>query len=483
VKPSRGWRRRAGVGRIPNHFAYAALFGWPFVCLILFIALPLELAAISSLLGGFLLLPSNFQVDLPLLPPLDKTSVAAVSTLLLCWMKGSTQRPPRQSWVITLLSVVYIVTPLFTSLGNSYELQYAGVSIPGFYPVDAIKTAGRNAIFLAPFFIGSHYLWSERSRKLLLTALPISALFYSLPMLVEIRLSPQFHRWVYGYHPSDFLQQIRGGGFRPVVFLNHGLMVALFVCLAMIAALVATRAKWRIMRVPAGAVSAYLFGLLLLCKSLGSAVYGIVLAPLILFTRPKTWTRIACALLLFVCAYPALRWHNLIPVHHIADAATSVSKDRAESFQTRVKNEDQLLAKAEQKPVFGWGEWGRQRIYDAYTGKDISVTDGEWIIQFGTFGWAGYLSLFGLFAAAAFRAMRSLGNERTSASFAVGGLSLLLVVNVMDLLPNASLMPITFLMAGSISRSVRLGAKKSAMPQPTNQTPRSAAPAPVLASS
>jgi len=186
---------------------------------------------------------------------------------------------------------------------------------------------------------------------------------------------------------------------------------------------------------------------------------------------------------LFVCAYPALRWHNLIPVHHIADAATSVSKDRAESFQTRVKNEDQLLAKAEQKPVFGWGEWGRQRIYDAYTGKDISVTDGEWIIQFGTFGWAGYLSLFGLFAAAAFRAMRSLGNERTSASFAVGGLSLLLVVNVMDLLPNASLMPITFLMAGSISRSVRLGAKKSAMPQPTNQTPRSAAPAPVLASS
>ena len=462
----------------PNLFAYVALFAWPLVCIVIFVTLPVELAAISSLLGGYLLLPSNMQVDLPLIPPIDKTSIAAVSTLLLCWMKGSAKPPPRQPWIIYVLSVAYIVSPIFTSLGNSYELEFAGVSIPGFYPLDAIKIAGRNFIFLAPFFVGSRYLWTDDSRILLLKAFSASALIYSLPMLFELRFSPQLHRWIYGYHPSQFAQQVRDGGFRPVVFLEHGLLLALFVCLALIATLVGMRAKWRIGRIPAGAASAYLFGLLLLCKSLGTAVYAVVLSPIILVTRPKTWTRIACVLLLFVCAYPVLRWHSVIPVHHIADAAKSVSSDRADSFQTRVNNEDQLLFKAQQKAAFGWGTWGRNRVYDKTTGKDLSITDGEWIIQFGTWGWLGYLSLFGLFLVAGFQAMRAVGRERSDGAYAIAGLSLLLAVNVIDLLPNAGLEPITFLVAGSIARSVRVRAKRPAQQRPAIEVPQSPALAP-----
>ena len=77
-----------GFRSIANTFAYVALLAWPFVCMGLFVALPVEAAAIWSLFGGYLLLPSGFQIDLPLLPPLDKTSVPAVSALLLCWAKG-----------------------------------------------------------------------------------------------------------------------------------------------------------------------------------------------------------------------------------------------------------------------------------------------------------------------------------------------------------------------------------------------------------
>ncbi len=47
-------------------------------------ALPIERAAIWSLLGGFLLLPSGMKIDLPMLPPIDKMSVPALSALLLC---------------------------------------------------------------------------------------------------------------------------------------------------------------------------------------------------------------------------------------------------------------------------------------------------------------------------------------------------------------------------------------------------------------
>jgi hypothetical protein len=379
-----------------------------------------------------------------------------------------------------LLGFCYIIAPLFTTLGNSYELPVANLSIPGFYPSDAIKMVGRNLIFLAPFFIGSRFLSTDKGRILLLKSLSVAALIYSLPMLFEIRFSPQLHRWVYGYYPSQFLQSMRGGGFRPVVFLNHGLAVAMFVTMALIAALVATRGKWRIMRIPAGAVSAYLFGLLLLCKSLGTAVYAVSLAPFVLFTRPKTWTRIACVLLLFACAYPELRWHDLIPIDHIARASESVSRDRSKSFETRVFNENQLLAKAEQKPMFGWGTYGRNRIFSTTTGQDISITDGEWIIQFGEFGWFGYLSLFGLFLMSGFRAMRSVGRERTDASLAIAGLSLLLAANIINLLPNSGLSLLTFLVAGSLTRAERVRAKAQPKAKAINEPSRG--PEPVFAS-
>jgi len=106
--------------------------------------------------------------------------------------------------------------------------------------------------------------------------------------------------------------------------------------------------------------------------------------------------------------------------------------------------------------MLGWGAWGRNRVYDRYTGRDISLTDGRWIIQYGTFGWLGYLSLFGLLTLAAFRAARSLSDQITPANIAVGGLSLLLATNMIDLLPNSSLSPITFLIAGSMLSATRV---------------------------
>ena len=38
-----------------------------------------------------------------------------------------------------------------------------------------------------------------------------------------------------------------------------------------------------------------------------------------------------------------------------------------------------------QRPVFGWGGWGRSRIIDM-NGKDIAVTDAYWVIVLGTTG-------------------------------------------------------------------------------------------------
>jgi hypothetical protein len=447
-------------GQIPNFFAYFALFAWPAVCVILFVRLPVERAAIWSLLGGYLLLPSGTTVDLSLFPPLDKSSIPSVTTFLLCWMRGAHSPPPRRSMLIYILAFVFVISPIFTSLNNSYELAIADRSLPGFYPVDALKYSLHNLIVLAPFFVGLRFLSSDHGRELLLKALPTAAVLYSVPMLFEVRFSPQLHRWVYGYFPHDFSMTARDGGFRPVVFLNHGLEVALFAAMAVIAAIVAARGRQRIWQQPATFVAGYLAIILLLCKTLGAAVYAAVGAPLVLFTKPRSWLTVASAILLIVCAYPFLRSAQLIPVHQIASAASIISADRASSFRYRVENEDLLLAKANEKPLFGWGTWGRSRVFQADTGQDIATTDGTWIIQFGMFGWSGYLSLFVLFATALFRARASIGRQVTRETIVLGGLGLLLAVNMVDLLPNSSLLPVTYMLAGSIAGRVRARSAK-----------------------
>lgn len=444
---------------IPNTFAYLVLLTWPLVCLVLFILLPVEAAAIWSLLAGYLFLPSAASIDVHFLPPIDKSTIPALSTYLLCLMKGAQSPAPRRSLLIYLLAFGFIVSPVFTALNNSYELHIGDRSIPGFYPLNGLKIALENLLTLAPFFVGMRFLSSDDGRVLLIKSIAISALFYSLPMLFELRFSPQLQRLVYGAAPSAFAHEVRAGGYRPVVFLTTGLEVALFTAIAFIAAIVAVRARLRPFRMPAGFVATYLGGLLLLCKTLGAIVYGAAAAPLVLFTKPRTWVRISFVVVLIICAYPMLRTYDLIPVRRAVAAASTISSDRSGSLQFRVENEDKLLAKANEKPFFGWGTWGRNRVYDQESGTDLSITDGAWILRFGMFGWLGYLSLFGLFATALYSALSGVRGPDSSSTILLGGLALLLAINLTDLIPNANLVPMTFVMAGSIAGRARVSAK------------------------
>jgi hypothetical protein len=437
---------------IPNWFAYVAMFGWPLVCIGLFARLPIEKAAIWSLLGGYMLLPSGWVFDVPILPPIDKMAITGITTLLLCWMTGTSAPRPRRALLLFLLASGFVIAPIFTSLDNSYELPTGGKSVHGFYLSDGLKSAGRNLMALIPLFVGWRFLHTDKARLLLLKALPSAVLLYTVPMLFEVRMSPQLHRWVYGYFPHvSFAQQMRAGGFRPVVFFQHGLTLALFTSLAILAALIIMRNGTRIFRLPALGVAGYLGGVLVLCKSLGPAMYGVVFAPVVLFTRPRFWVTIGCVVSLTICAYPLLRNNGLAPTQVVSDIAQTVSEDRSASFQTRVQNEGQLLAKAIQKPWFGWGGWGRNRIYDKWDGKDISVTDGGWIIYFGVYGWLGYLSLFGLFATALFKARAAISKEVTPANLARSGLALLLTVYLIDAIPNGLEESIVFLISGCIA--------------------------------
>ena len=99
--------------------------------------------------------------------------------------------------------------------------------------------------------------------------------------------------------------------------------------------------------------------------------------------------------------------------------------------------------------MFGWGSWGRNRIYSSEDGSDLSVTDGAWIITLGMWGWIGYLSIFGMLCLGS---VRLLWHKKILRSISIPSATLcaLLAINLMDSIPNASIRPITWLIAGSI---------------------------------
>ncbi|MBN8842310.1 MAG: hypothetical protein J0H88_03600 [Sphingomonadales bacterium] len=423
---------------------------WPIVTILLFVTLRPHQALVWSVLGAYLLLPVKTSFELPLIPSLDKTSISNLAVLACCmifvrekWL-GAFKEP-----VVAALAAIFILSPFGTAIFNPEPLVYADRFIPAMTMYDAAAQAALNAITLIPFIAGYGLINSDERRQRLLFIFLLSALAYSVLMLIEMRLSPQLHRMVYGFFPHSFGQQVRAGGFRPVVFLGHGLLVAIFCAMAVTAAMATWRASSGKRRRNAGIMATYMWLMLFLCKSLGATLIGSLFVPLIAWLRPRSLT-IVCALIsVLILVYPTVRASGLIPTAAILEATDAFSADRAGSFGLRMVNEEQLLQRTAQKPIFGWGSWGRNRIYAEDDGRDLSVTDGTWIIVFGSWGWIGYLSMFGLLCGGA---IRLLWRKRSLKAVSVSSAALcaLLAINLMDSVPNSSIRPITWLIAGAV---------------------------------
>jgi hypothetical protein len=437
---------------VPNAFAYLMLFIWPMVSWQFWRRLPPGQALIWTVLGGYLIMPPLTAFNLPILPDLDKTTIPNLVALYcaIYLLKDRVEFLPK-ALLGRVLIVLYIAAPLATVLANSDPLIFVYTTIGGMKLTETVSAVLTQGFALIPFFLARKYLGSEDGAKTILAALITAGLIYSLPMLIESRLSPQINVWVYGFFQHDFFQTIRQGGYRPVVFLPHGLWVAFFALMALMAAVI------RFAEVPAeakpraAAVMVYLAMMLLICKSAGPMVYAILLTPLIWFAPYRLQILAAAVLAAIVVVYPVLRGAHLVPLDQILEVARSFSADRADSLQFRINNEELLLARAQERPLFGWGGFGRAFLHDPFTGEMTTIADGAWVILMGTSGWLGYIAEFGLTALA----LLALGREALARhGVAVGrhtaGLSLILAANMVDLLPNATHIPFTWLMAGAL---------------------------------
>ncbi|WP_227271822.1 hypothetical protein [Roseobacter weihaiensis] len=441
--------------------AYFALFSWPVVAFLAFRRFEVPLAILVTLIFGYLFLPTQISVNLPVLPTLDKNTIPAFAVLalvLLVFKKslsapGTTTFIPRSA-LARLCLVTFVFGAFFTAATNDDPLQYGPIRLPALRTYDAFSIILAFFSTLVPFFLAHKFLAHPEKQRLFLKIFVLAALIYTLPALYEVRMSPQLNRMVYGFFPHNFLQHMRGNGFRPVVFLEHGLVLAIFMTMALVAAIGLTRLEPPARKTRLVLAAIWLFFTLVLCKSLGALAIALALIPMALLLTVRLQLMMAVGLFIIFLSYPVLRTAGYVPVDRINAYAESVDPMRAASLRVRLENEDDFLAKVAERPVFGWGGYGRSRVF-AENGTDTSIADGAWVMTLGVGGWVRYLAQFGLYCLPAFYLFWFRRHLNLTLETSI--LTLMLAANILDLIPNASQTPLTWMLAGCLWGRLSLG--------------------------
>lgn len=479
---------------------------WPLVPIILFARLGRERGLIWSVVVGYLFLPENLTIKLDGLPDYHKVVAIslgiALAALLFGWkltwenVKLTRQKPGRPSafrgrlrywrdirtdfaetWedhplhverneavsrtvavktspIFRILVLGLIATLCIAAFMTMRDNQYPlinGVTVrPALTKNDLINMIATTLITLVPFLLAWRWLYTRQHQMEVLKVIVWVGLLYSLLALFELRFSPQLNNIVYGYFPHSWLQHIRNGGYRPIVFLQHGLWLGFFQFTAAMAGFALARQGTAADKITYLLAGLWLLAVLLVSHNLGAALLAIMFVPLVFMTR---WLQLRAAMVVAIIfmAYPAVRQAEILPINGFLAQVSKISGDRASSLAFRLENEAMLLERVAEKPVFGWGGWGRWRIFDE-KGNDLTVSDGAWIIVLGERGWFGYISFFGMLTLPILFLGRVARQKRLSHSTA--GMSMIMAGNLIYMVPNSALSPIGWLMAGALAAAV-----------------------------
>ena len=341
-------------------------------------------AVIISVIGGVMFLPQT-GYDIPGLPNYDKRTAIALGLLLGARLSGMRKATTFRWQLYDLPMIVFCCVPFISSLLNGLG-SYEGLS--GIL---------EHVVFLGIFYLaGRMYFTSLGSLRDLVVGIVVGGLIYMPLCWYEIRMSPQLSNIFYGFFPNSFAQQYRYGGFRPVVFMSHGLMVALWMSICTVTAYW----LWRSGRLkhiggmPMSIIVVLLTGTTILCKSangwltmaLGCGAYSFY----------KVFkTKMLVVLLLFLVAYPVCRVSGILSAETVTGWASEVvDQTREGSLGVRLLQEDLFVARIMERPFFGWGRMGRAWPRRADGRKAIDMIDSVWLIFFGVNGFAGLLAFY-----------------------------------------------------------------------------------------
>lgn len=432
-----------------NALAHLVLFGWTPLVLLLFMVLRPRLAVLTALAGGSLFLPV-LSIDVPGPINVGKQEVLCFAALLGVVLFDPERLTSYRPRLIDLPIVLWIGAAAMASVFNDL----------GDY--DAFASASLRAITWGiPYVLGVVYLGSREGLRDLLWVFFLSGLAYVPFCLFEVRMSPQLHNLVYGAAQHSFDQTQRGGGYRPMVFMSHGLELSLWMAAATLAGLVivSSRLRGRLFGMPLWPLVASVGVTTLLCKSTGAILLGA--AGCLLTTRfARPWQR--AVILLLVPIYLVIRWSGDGSLETLlVELSRSLSEDRAGSLQFRFDNEKMLLARAAEKPFFGFGGWDFGLILDQESGEAVKVvTDSFWIIVVATSGLFGLLGYIGVLWVPAVRGLDWLRMRSLPQFGEYVGASIILTALILDSLINAFIPPLYVAIAGGLAHVTLPAAKR-----------------------
>lgn len=395
---------------------------------------------------GWMFLPEA-KIPLPGLPDLSKMFATCVAILAGSFIFDRKTLLSVRLSVMDLPMFLWCTSPFFSSLANGIG-AYDGLS----------ETLAQTVTWGLPYFVAKVYFGDPEGLKTLALAIFLGGIVYIPLCFIEMAISPQLHRMTYGFSQANILQSMRGDGFRPVVYMQHGLMVAMWMVSATFFGIWLHYAKLLPKKLPMIPIPTVwfipaLFFTTVLMKSSG-ALGLFIIGMFTLFTAQRFKTPIIFIILL------------LIPPTYMISRSTgywdgtnlsswierNYSAERAQSLQFRFDNEEMLIDKAKEGSFFGWAGWGRSRVYDD-DGRDLTITDGLWIISYGVRGIYGIvLMTIAIILPMVLLLIKVPLKEWASPRYAAASVfATMLTLYMIDNLLNAMVNPIFMLFAGGIT--------------------------------
>lgn len=422
----------------------------------LFMILPPRRAMFAAVIVGYLLLPVG-DIRVVGLPDVNKITLIGAGLFAGVLLFDTNRFTKYRFHWIDVLMVAWLIAPFFSSISN--EIGKFGGAYDG-----ASETFANFLLWGMPYFFGRLYITRMEHMRELGIAILLGGLLYVPLCLYEMRMSPVLHLNVYGFVPGNFNQAIREGGYRPIVFLKHGLATGMWMTAASLAAiwLYRTRSVRTLFNVPMLLIIPVMLATTVMCRSTFSLM--LLMAGVgVLFAGNYLRTSLPLiAMVLAVYVYLGVRatdtWDGKGLVQF---AETYISENRAESLDFRFDAEGPLARHALEQPWFGWGGWNRHRDLGEDF-EDFKITDSLWIIAFGKNGFYGLIALTLTITVPSLIWIRHF-KPGTWATPDIGPgalVAVILVLHMMDNLMNSMENPVFIVGLGAITSMVANRPKK-----------------------
>ncbi len=428
------------------------MLGWPILMALLATMFPVRRVVLCSIIGGNLFLPQTALIFAGF-PNYTKPLAAGLGALIAALLVASPQLLSWRPKPIDFCFFAFLFTPAISSLLN------------GLGPHDALSTVvNRSLEWGVAYWVGRCLFQGEGAMRDLAVGIVVGGMVYAPLCIWESMMSPQLHVQVYGFRASSWIMALRFGGYRPTVFMAHGLAVGVWMASASVVAWVLWRSKavTRLWGVPMMFVAAGLVVVTISLRSAGAALLMVGMIGAIEFVQFSRLRLALLSLLLLPAGYIGIRVAGWEGRELVDLAALAFGEDRAGSLNMRLENDTIIVNRALERPVFGWGGWGRWRVRDEF-GNDITISDSWWGILVGSTGVFGLVAAYGTFMGPMFLLIRQPSRKRIfegskGAAWAVG---MAILIFVFDTLLNAMPNTVFMLAAGAMASFVLMPRKAS----------------------